>query len=114
MVGQLKLAVAQSLQSPGHAQPLLDQPLQLPHRRVGAAIEVQLRARQGEKVKAKCVHAEMAACIRIIFTDDVQACVCYPAPRNGLLRLQRVKQRDNRRILSRESLLRGPQPQYDG
>ena len=64
MVGQLKLAVVQSLQSPGNAQPLLDQPLQLPHRSVGAAIEVQLLARQGEKVKAKCAHAEMAACTR--------------------------------------------------
>ena len=76
MVGQLKLAVAQSLQSPGHTQSLLDQPFQLPHRSVGAAIEVQLLARQGEKVKAKCVHAEMAACIHIIFTDGVQRMRC--------------------------------------
>ena len=77
-------------------------------------MEAKLRAREGVNVNAKCVHAEMAACIHIIFTDDVQACVCYPAPRNGLLRLQRVKQRDNRRILSREPLLRRLQPQYDG
>ena len=71
MVGQLKLAVAQSLQSPGNAQPLLDQPLQLPHRCVGAAMEAKLRTREGANVKAKCVHAEMAACIHITFTDDV-------------------------------------------
>ena len=63
MVGQLKLAVAQSLQSPGHAQPLLDQSFQLPHRCVGATMEAKLRARQGVHVKEKSVHAEMAACI---------------------------------------------------
>ena len=65
MVGQLKLAVAQSLQSPGHAQPLLDQSFQLPHRCVGAAIEAKLITRQGVDAKAKTLrnHTEMAACI---------------------------------------------------
>ena len=74
MVGQLKLAVAQSLQSPGHAQSLLDVSFQLPYRCGGVAIEAKLRARECVNVKAKCVHAEMAACIQLIFTDDVQAC----------------------------------------
>ena len=54
MVGQLKLAVAQSLQSPGHAQSLLDVSFQLPYRCGGVAIEAELRARE-------CVNvAEMA------------------------------------------------------
>ena len=74
MVGQLKIAVAQSLQSPGHTQPLLDQPFQLPHRCVGAAMEAKLRARQGVDAKVNILrnHTEMVACIYTGFTDGVQ------------------------------------------
>ena len=65
MVGQLKLAVAQSLQSPGHTQSLLDQPFQLPHRCAGVAIEAKLITRHGVDAKANIWrnHTEMAACI---------------------------------------------------
>ena len=65
MVGQLKLAVAQSLQSPGHAQPFLDQPFQLRHRCAGVAIEAELITRHGVDAQGKILrnHAEMAACI---------------------------------------------------
>ena len=63
MVGQLKLAFAQSLQSPGHAQPFLDQPFQLPHLCAGVAIEAELITRHGVDAKGKILrnHAEMAA-----------------------------------------------------
>ena len=100
MVGQLKLAVAQSLQSPGHAQPLLDQPFQLPHRCVGAAMEAKLRAREGVNVKAKCVHSEMAACIHIVFIDDVQACGLLSRPTRIVTTAERQTERQQAHSVS--------------
>ena len=78
-------------------------------------MEAKLRAREGANVKAKCVHAEMAACIHIILIDDVQACGLLSRPTVTTVTIaERQKGRDNRRILSRKSLLRRLQPQGDG